>query len=277
MKKLLYLSIAVLGLAAFSACQEKEGTEPGNDSKGTITVYNYAASDEYNPDEDVRMRVINNGKVTQAKYLAELKKEKEAFIATKGEDAYLQKVLSEGTALTFTDGVCETTVQGLRDAYTVTVVGTDASNNISSGAFNFTGVAWTTVAKGTFTSNRAAVLFGQQPFETELQVMDADPTMYRIKNAYGKLYHLSFTVMEDSEDEDEGGKFVSFRVPSTATPYTYGSYGAVSVRDLGYWQDNIDYAYWNQLYEDNYVIAYVQFYVAAGSLGYNTDIFEPES
>ena len=74
-----------------------------------------------------------------------------------------------------------------------------------------------------------------------------------------------------------------FRVEPQTTPFTYGDYGTVSVRDLGYWQDDDSYAYDSNygcfIYTNvnkNGVVLAVQYFVSAGSLGYGWDEFEPE-
>ena len=42
------LALMLLSLTLFAACQEDEGTDPGNDSTPVASVYEYAAGDGYN-------------------------------------------------------------------------------------------------------------------------------------------------------------------------------------------------------------------------------------
>ena len=54
------LTLMLLPLALFAACQEDEGTDPGHDSTPIATVYEYTAGDGYNADNDCRFRVATN-------------------------------------------------------------------------------------------------------------------------------------------------------------------------------------------------------------------------
>lgn len=64
--------------------------------------------------------------------------------------------------------------------------------------------------------------------------------MYRFKDLYGTGKHLVINMLEQ-QGTDESGTYSFFRIPATATSWSYGSYGTISVRDIGYWQGNDAY------------------------------------
>ena len=72
------LTLMLLPLALFAACQEDEGTDPGHDSTPIATVYEYTAGDGYNADNDCRFRVATNSATQEVYYLAQLDEEKKA-------------------------------------------------------------------------------------------------------------------------------------------------------------------------------------------------------
>lgn len=114
------------------------------------------------------------------------------------------------------------------------------------------------------------------------QNLESDPTLYRFKNLYGFGASLQLR-LTDKTGEDDNDKLQFMRVEPQTTPFTFSTYGTVSVRDLGYWQDDDSYAYDPSLgcfmYTDKYknvVNVAIQFFVSAGSLGYGWDMFMPE-
>ena len=107
-------------------------------------------------------------------------------------------------------------------------------------------------------------------------------SIYRFKNLYGFGASLLLR-LTDKTGEDQNDKLQFFRVEAQATPFTFSSYGTVSVRDLGYWQEDDSFAfdpdYGCFMYTGNYkgvVVLGLQFFVTAGSLGYGWDEFYPE-
>lgn len=81
----------------------------------------------------------------------------------------------------------------------------------------------------------------------------------------------------DKTATDSQGKYQFFRVPSTLTPYTYGSYGSISVSDIGYWQGNdafvTDNGYESGMYANHNCFILIAYQVSAGALGYGYDEF----
>lgn len=127
MKKALYFIIATVTLLSFVSCQEKVGSEPGENGSPVVTAYLYAPSSDYNSDEDVLVRFIGNNKVKSAKYFVELKSAKDAAIEAEGEKAYIDKVLEQGKDIEFEDGVYETVLVGMPNYYDISFVAINGS------------------------------------------------------------------------------------------------------------------------------------------------------
>lgn len=61
MKKYIYgLFMALVSVAMFTACSADEGTEPGNDSKVNVVLYQYTATTPNDPDVDTQLRIATN-------------------------------------------------------------------------------------------------------------------------------------------------------------------------------------------------------------------------
>ena len=59
------LGMILLAIVAMTSCKEEEGTTPGTDGAPAITLYEYAVeAPEYNPDNDLRIRIAANNQVT---------------------------------------------------------------------------------------------------------------------------------------------------------------------------------------------------------------------
>lgn len=283
MKKYIYILATVVAALSLASCTEKIGTVPGNDAFPVVTPYNYTPSSEYDADTDQRVRFVSNGKATQAYYLVEKKADKLAEIATKGEDAYINKVIAEGTQITIpAEGVFETVITDMPGVYDISVVASDGTNKTMS-ATTFDGIPWdtTTSIEGTYKIKNATAqkVAGAASFPAVLQRHATDPTLYRIKGAFGPGTKLTFQTI-DMEGEASRGKYTFFRIPEQKLPFTYGSYGTVSARDFGYWQGDdayiTDNGYESGIYADGYCFIAVQYYVTKGSLGYSLyDYFVP--
>jgi hypothetical protein len=81
----------------------------------------------------------------------------------------------------------------------------------------------------------------------------------------------------DLTGRDADGEYTFFRVPVAETPFQYGAYGAVSVRDVGYWRGDDAYVtedgYESGMYADYTCFVLVQ-YFGSRSIGY--DMFAPD-
>ena len=281
MKKYSYILAAVLLGFSFTSCQENLGSEPGNDKLPAVVVYKYAPSSEYDSDTDQRVRFVSNDKVTKATYLVEKVADKEAFIASQGESAYAEKVLSQGTAISFSNGVAETIVTGMTGDYAITAAASDGSNTTMR-SVKFSGIAWDVNSniEGTYILGRASIknALGAESFPAILQRHETDKTLFRIRGAFGPGSKITIRLINQT-GEDEDGQYTFFRIPAQTTTFSYGSHGTVSVRDVGYWQGDDAWVtsngYESGMYADGTCFLCIQYYVSAGSLGYTYDYFVP--
>ena len=278
-------TMVLFSLLAFTACEVEEGTEPGNDSNPIVTVYSYEPGDPYNPDNDVLVRVVANNNATDTYYLAEKTTDKEA--RGMSAEAYADYVVSNGSKLEFTADEqsggksADVILTDLFGEYTITAVAVKG-NKKTSNSVVFNGLDWEDVVSGTYILS--TVMQKAAPVEelsTTLQVCTTDATLYRFKDLYGVGSHLKINLLTDYTDTDADGTYTFFRVNPQKTPYTYGSYGNVWVRDIGYWQGSdawvTDNGYESGMYDDYFCFVYVQAYVSAGSLGYDYDYFIPNN
>jgi hypothetical protein len=279
--------LVLLSILTFTACSEDEGTSPGSDGQPHVSLNMYPASLPYDSDNDQILRMAVNQQTESVYYLAEKTADKDA--RGMAADAYADYVVSNGKQANletdaFSGGKTgDVIIEGMKGDYTITAVAVSGGTKVSS-SVTFWGPNWLDVTNGTYTfSARAQQRLGvEEKKSTVLQCLESDPTQYRFKNLYGVGHSLLLT-LTDKTDKDDYDKLQYFRVQPQATPFTYSSYGTISVRDLGYWQDDDSYAYdpgygcfmYTENYK-NFVVVAVQYYVSAGSLGYGWDEFEPE-
>ena len=283
MKNILHIIAAGVVFSLLAACSEKLGTEPGNDPTPKATIYQYAPGEGYNSDEDVVVRFVSNGKVEKLCYLVERAEEKESFINENGEAEYAKKVLSEGLEVPSAElKSYNDTLTGLAGTYAVTAAAVSGGETILSESI-FYGLSWTTLSSGTYIF---AVLsdMGLAPAQTEFQVCDTDPNLYRFKDVFKPGYSLKIVALPEYTNTDDYGTYTFCRVPVQDTGFTYGDYGAIGVRDIGYWQGDASYVtdggfescYYTDGPEKGNLYICVQYYVSAGSLGYNYDSYVPD-
>ena len=306
MKKYLIASVMTL-FAAFSlvACSEEEGTTPGGDKNPHVTIYQYEAPLPYNADNDVKLRLAANNQVENAYYLAEPANEHDARLKELGEDGYNKYVVDNGTKVnlaypTYTETTededgeevegetveitsygrsADVVITDMLGDYVITVVA-QSGNTLTAEKINFKGIIWNTLAKGIYYFSQPALFGGKEATYTTLQVDNDNPTSYRFKDLWGEGYSMKFTSLPDYQDEDEYGTYTFLRVPAQGTSYSYGSYGTVYVRDVGYWQGSdawvTDNGYESGMYEDYSCFLCTNIYVAAGYLvSYTYDDFIP--
>lgn len=285
-KNFIYIIMAMFTLASFTACSEDEGTEPGNDSKPMVTLYSYSASLPYNTDNDVRIRFAINNKVQSLYYLSEKTTEKESRVASLGEDGYADYVVSNGTKVEFEDGELNTDVYltDIIGAYTITAVAVNGSTKTSAST-TFEGLEWEDVVTGTYYFNTLAkssyaAYFPTTSTTTTLQVCTTNETLYRFKDLFGEGYSVKINLLS-LYGKNSSGTYTYFRVPEVETPWTFGNYGAVSIKDIGYWQGSSSYVtdngYESGMYDDYSCFIMVAYTVSAGSLAYGYDSFIPDA
>ncbi|MBQ9660355.1 MAG: hypothetical protein IJV37_03685 [Bacteroidales bacterium] len=278
-KKFIYILASLTAVVSLNSCVEKLGTAPGTDTLPVVTPYNYAPSSEYDADTDQRVRFVNNGKATQAYFLVEKTADKKALIDSQGEEAYIQRVMSQGTALSFTDGVAEVVVTDMPGDYDISVAASDGSQKTLRST-SFSGIAWDSESgiSGSYYPGLARIkgIVGDGPFEAELQRHQTDEHLFRIKGAFGPGTKLTIQTI-DKKGEDEDGEYTFFRIPAQALPFTWGNYGTVSCRDVGYWQGDdawvLSNGYESGMYADGSCFLMIQYYVSAGNMGYGYDFF----
>lgn len=273
MKKYFYnIMFAIFGAFALTACSEDNGTEPNTDSNPVVTIYQYAAELPLNADNDCVIRVAANSSVESAYYLAEKAEEKAGRNMT--AEAYADYVVSNGKKV---DNLSVSTpvdvaVTDMMGDYIITVVGVKGNKKYATETA-FKGLDWRDIATGTYHFAKPNVT-GAETAPATLQYCANIDGLYRIKDVYGKGHSLKFTGT-GTKDSDKDGNFEVVRVAAQSTPYTYGNYGAVSVRDVATWQNSDNYLD-NHMYEDGYCYFWVQYFVSAGNLGYGYDEFVPD-
>ena len=281
--------IALLSLLAFTACSEDEqGVAPGGDGAPHVAIYQLSVQEPYDSDNDQALRLAVNQQTETVYYLAEKTADKEARAMSDAE--YADYVIANGAQGTLVSDsqnggkYADVIVTDMKGAYTISAVATGAGQKQLS-TVTFNGPNWMDVAKGTYNfSARAQQRLGVEEKKTGVlfQKLESDPTLYRFKKLYGFGASLLLR-LTDKTGEDQNDKLQFFRVEAQATPFTFSSYGTVSVRDLGYWQEDDSFAfdpdYGCFMYTGNYkgvVVLGLQFFVTAGSLGYGWDEFYPE-
>ena len=274
MKKLIY-SLLALPMLLLGSCKEELGTEPGTDSNPVVTLYAYEPTDaSLNPDNDVIVRFVANNKVTSVKYLLLPSADATAMLdKADGEKTLLNEVETKGTAVENlkADNFVDITLTDIHGDYTIAAV---ANGRTLANRVTFFGLDWNVVTTGTFIYNTEVAPI--ESVEATLEICTSDDALYRINGAFGNGTALKMDML-NLYGTDDDGKYRYFRVKPTATPWTYGDYGTVSVRDIGYWQGNAafvtDNGYESGLYEDGNAFFYLQWYVAAGNLGYQYSYF----
>lgn len=261
------------------ACSADEGSEPGSDPNPVVTVYCYEPSTpDLNPDNDAIVRFVTNNKATSVKYLVLPTEAANAAIKNGGEKALLDKVEAEGVKIDDigANSYADVTIKDLHGDYTIAAVanGTSLGNRVT-----FFGLDWNLVKEGVFVYGAVGGKYAPAPqVEAALEVCTTDSTLYHIKNAFGEGTALRMYMLDEIGYDDDGA-YTMFRVYPTITPFTYGDYGWISVRDVASWQNNTSYAtnpdYCCGMYEDGYSLFCIQWYVSAGSLGLGYSAFVP--
>lgn len=278
------LGMILLAIVAMTSCKEEEGTTPGTDGAPAITLYQYTVeAPEYNPDNDVRIRIAANNQVNEAYYLAEPVTDKKARVEENGETGYMTYVVENGTQIEGISGASDADIilTNLQGEYAITVVGVNG-NNMTSKEVLFTGLAWNDVATGTYvfgttslSGEDAAAITGKTSMPTTLQVCTSDPTLYRFKDVFGEGYSMKINLI-DKTGSDTNGEYQFFRVPTTLTPFTYNN-ESISICDIGYWQGNdafvTDNGYESGIYANHNCFVLVAYMISGGALGYGYDNF----
>lgn len=221
MKK--YINVLVmffLTILVFTSCKEEAGTVPGTDGTPVITLYQYAAeAPEYNPDNDLRIRVAANSQVSEAYYLVEPVTDKTERIKDLGETGYMIYVLDNGEKIEGISGAsnADIMVTDVQGQCAITVVGTNGSN-MSSKEVLFNGLTWNDVVTGTYVfgtksiqGGAAADIVGKTSVPTTLQVCTTNPDLYRFKDVFGTGYSMKINLIDLKGSDKDGKEYQYFR------------------------------------------------------------------
>lgn len=284
MKKSLYILFSLAALLTLASCEkDKYGTMPGKDTEPFVMVSQITPALPYDSDCDVILRLAANNATTDVYYFAETAAQKEA--RNLAEEAYADYVVSNGKKASLSandfDGSsnADVVLQTLYGEHVITAVAVNGNKKYSVSQ-SYTGLKWNDVVSGNYTFKTASIASraGGSPKQALLQQLDTDPDRYRFKDLFMVGKHLEFHIYRENGESFRGvdpdlGEFTYCRVEPQDTGLTYGSYGAVSVRDSGY--KNNDDSFDVELYDDNMVYLYIQYYVSAGNLGTAWDNFKP--
>ncbi len=281
MKRYFYaLASLVLAATLISCEKDKYGAEAGHDSTPNVVLKAFSAELPNDPDCDARVRFAANNATTEVYYFAETAAQKEE--RNLSDEAYADYVVSNGTKLTVEKNSFDGSYVGdalLKSLYFENVITAVAvgKGTRSMSSTTFTGLKWKTLCKGTYTFTALKSLISPKT-DVELQQQENDDSQYRFKDVYGTGNSLNFFVIDQTATDDLG-TYTYARIPAQSTGLSHSKYGAISVRDVGYWQGDdawiTENGYESCFYENYLCYMYAQYYVKAGSLGYKYDKFVP--
>lgn len=289
-KNIIYGIGACLAALCISSCDPNADVILENDNSGTTgepyaTINQYTVDGDYNPDNDTRLRVTFNENVSEAYYLVELSAEKEQFIEENGEQAYMQRVVDNGTSITIEEETrsADIIITGLAGENDITVVSVGKDKKMKANTAFFTGITWMDVCTGTYyTSVLTPLGIPAELPNKKLQVADVNPNMYRIVDLYKSGYSLKFTKIENT-GVDKGGKFNMIREEWQPIGLNYAQYG-LYIQDIGYWQGDDSFVlaggYHGGMYEDNSIFFFHAYCIDDGRAlpnGYNYEYFIPNA
>lgn len=281
MKRFIKIFIIVLSAVVLASCaKEKYGTTPGTETTASVRVYVSGAELPYDSDCDALLRLAANKAAQDVYFLAEPTEDMKARDMT--PEAYAKYIVKNGikaTTSTFAfDGTnsFETVLEGLVGSNTITAVAVDADGNRTWSSAEFYAVPWINLATGTYyfgtTNSIVKRNIPGSSVITTLQKRGDSDSVYRFKNLFGAGNHLEINTIGLWGEDEDGEEYQFVRVPAQATGLSDASYGAINVRDIGYWQSDDSYitegGFESLLYDDCTMYIMMQWYVTAGSCGY---------
>lgn len=288
-KNIIYSIGACLAALCISSCDPNADVILENDNSGTTgepyaTINQYTVDGDYNPDNDTRLRFTFNENVSEAYYLVELSAEKKQFIEENGQQAYMQRVVDNGTSITIEEETrsADIIITGIAGENDITVVSVGKDKKMKANTAFFTGITWMDVCTGTyFTSVLAPLGIPAELPNKKLQVADVNPNMYRIVDLYSSGYSLKFTKIENT-GVDEGGMFNMIREEWQPIGLNYGQFGPLYIQDIGYLQGDDSYVlahgYHGGMYEDNSIFFFHAYCIGDGRyLGFDYEYFTPNA
>lgn len=282
MKKRYFCAFAMLPAALLASCDDtQEGTAPGGDSRPNVILYQYSPDEGYDADNTAKFRMAVNNATESVYLLSESAADYESHYSGDAE-AYAGYVVDNGEETKISSSLdIDAHVVALGQVY-VTAVAVRGGERAMSQTVSFYGKNYGQVS-GTddfvYTN-----LFGNVS-SSKLYVEADDATDYVLKGVAcprlgdGEI-NLYLTVMTDASGNAVGGDgYKNVRVLPQQTPWTYGDYGSVFIRDIASWQGDLAYAtepgYDCRLYDDGRLQLVLQYYVSAGSLTWGDETFAP--
>lgn len=277
------LMLVMFTLIAFTACKDEPGTSPGGDGTPAVTVYTFDAMPPLNSDNDVVVRVAANNATEAVYYLVETTEAYAERLASLGEAGFADYVVSngkqvQGLGANGSDGasIADFNITDMMGENTISFVAVNGGTKKLAKAVAFKGLAWEDITAGTYyfaDTNKGLQKLGLTTAATTLQKCTNESGLFRLKDVFGNGYSLKFRT-NGVTGTDDNGDYQQVRVAAQPTPYTYLDYGAVSVRDLAYWQNSDDYIDCS-MYESGYCYFWIHYFVPDGSIGYGYDEFVP--
>lgn len=248
---------------------------PGNDPDPVATLYVYNAELPNDPDCDALARIATNKATTEVYLFAEDTTSYKSHIAS-GEKAYADYVIANGQKVegASAGATVDIVVPGLKGAWCISTVSKGPSGEGNLMTKDFVGLNWNDICEGTYYFSVANVKSVMKTTEvrTKLQQNGDTPNQYRFKDLFAPAKHLVF--YKDGRHYASGDAVL--RVKPQDTGLTFGSYGAVSVRDVCNWQGEDDGYLDNAMDDTYYCYFWLQYYVSAGNMGYGYDEFYPD-
>lgn len=180
LKKYMYALVAVAGAFVMASCSDREGTEPGTDGQPVVTIYSLSVPSGYDSDVTCALRLVPNNQVANMYVFSEPQDAKTDFVAANGEQAYMDRVISEGTA--YEGGSDQNViVANVLGYYTTTVVAVAANGARQAFENVFKGVQWVDGGTATVSENLAG-LSGTVTVQRQ-----SDTNIFRVVGLYSQL------------------------------------------------------------------------------------------
>jgi hypothetical protein len=230
MKKILYSVTALLGLY-LAGCSEADNLAGGGDTQPVVTIYSYDVPADADADATVNLRFIPNVVCDKFYVLTEQKADKDAFIASNGEDAYADRVVAQGVQ--YPAGPADYLNENLPGDYTITAVGVSASGGKGKSVeFVFNGIAWQLVGTASYYEDASfSSAINGIPAEWYVST-NLETPIYKLGDYYGALGVHGYNIKLSWDNTTGALTFYTGAESPTAgywrlpTPYNNTTYGA---------------------------------------------------
>lgn len=185
----------------FASCQDEVGTVPGTDKTPVITVKQYEVSENDTPENDIRLRVYSNAAVSDVRYLAQLKEEKEKLQLN--DEDYAKYVAEHGTKIDVKpSSAYDLLIKGLRGEYVISVV-SQRNGGWQLSSVPFSGYDYKTLGTYVFTGNNP-IFKGGQDVQVEYSAIG---NSYRVKDIWSEGSYLVFSPKADGSVDFSAAQF----------------------------------------------------------------------